>query len=272
MENLEWEVFKMKNFLFYDIATVCERELKHYFKDQSSLFMGITQPVIWLILMGFGMSGLANSNPASKEMLMGAANYITYIIPGILAMTAMYGGLYGGVSLLQDIRFGYINKMLSAPISRMSIVLGKILSVTIQTLLQLILIVCFSFCFGVEFNINFFGVLLVIIWAAMFCIMMCSISSILSVKMKTHHAIYSLISFITVPLMFTSNAFFPNDSMPYAMKLISYLNPLSYVVNSIRNVVFPTYLMSFWNEILLIVETVVLLFLAVYTFNKEYEK
>ena len=67
-------------------------------------------------------------------------------------MTALYGGLYGGVTLLNDIRFGYIVRMNTSPIDRRAIILGKMESSLFQTLLQLLVLVLISVFIGVEYN------------------------------------------------------------------------------------------------------------------------
>lgn len=226
----------MKKYLFLDIYSVFWREMKHYVQDKSSLTMAIMQPMIWLILMGYGMSGFTDSNPYASELLMGAPDYITYITPGIVVMTALFGGLYGGVSLLSDRRFGYISKMLSAPIERAAIPLGKMLAVLLQSFIQVILVILFSLLFGVRFNTGITGFLVIFFVNTFFCMIMCSVSLILSLKFRTHDAIYTLVSFITMPLMFTSSAMFPTNSMPIAMKFISKINPLTYAVDPIREI------------------------------------
>lgn len=223
-------------YLLQDIYSVFWREMKHYIKDKSSLIMAIMQPMVWLLLMGYGMSGFTSSNPYASKLLMGAPNYITYITPGIVVMTALFGGLYGGVSLLSDRRFGYINKMLSAPIQRCAIPLGKMIAVLFQSLIQVLLVIFFSYCFGVRFKTGILGFIIILIIDTLFCIIMSSISLILSLKFKTHNAIYSLVSFITMPLMFTSSALFPSSSMPRIMEFISKINPITYAVDAIRNI------------------------------------
>lgn len=225
----------MIRYFLYDINSVFIKEMKDYYKDKSMIVMTIVQPLMWLILMGFGMGGMLNNNPYINKMLDGAPNYITYLFPGILIMTALYGGLYGGVTLLNDIRFGYIVRMNTSPIDRRAIILGKMESSLFQTLLQLLVLVLISVFIGVEYNKGIFPIIVSILIAGIFCITMTGVSLILSMIFKTHNAIYSLVSFITLPLMFTSNAIFPNTNIPVWLEVITKLNPITYAVNAIRN-------------------------------------
>ena len=259
----------MKNYLLYDIATIYGREMKHFMKQKSSLFMGIVQPILWFLFMGFGMNALIGFNPHASTV-MGVANYITYVLPGIITMTAMCGGLFGGASICNDIKFGYINKMLSSPISRSAIVLGKISSSVIQTCFQAIIVFIFALCFGVEFRFSLNSLWAIIFFAA-FCAQMCAISIIVSVIFKNHQVVYSFLGTLNVPLMFTCNAFFPKATMPNIMRIFSYVNPLTYAINSIREVMFEINNNLFFNVSILFVETVMFITFSLLIFKKEYD-
>jgi len=264
----------MKTYFFRDVYSIFLKEMKDFLKDKSQVFMTISQPIIWLVLMGFGMSGLTSNTSTTSMILDGAPNYITYLTPGIMIMTALYGGLYGGVTLLSDIRFGYIYKLLSSPISRSSIVFGKIIAALLQTLLQVILVLLFSIILGVRYKTGLFGVLFILIIAALFCSIMVSVSLMLSLKFKTHNAIYSLVSFITLPLMFTSSAMFPNMGMPDWLKIITYVNPITYAVEPIRKLVISNWNLSAIGLDILVIFILAIIFvsLAIYSFNKKYNK
>ncbi|MDS0527086.1 ABC transporter permease [Clostridium sp. SHJSY1] len=237
----------MKRYFISDIMSIYTKEMKDFAKDKSMIFMTIMQPLIWLILMGSGMRGLTDNMQYANNILDGAPNYLTFLTPGIMIMTALYGGLYGGVTLLSDIRFGYINRLLSSPISRASIVIGKIMATVVQTGMQIIFVILFSLLLGVRYQAGIWGILIIIIIASFFCIIMASISLILSTIFKTHNAIYSLVSFITLPLMFTSNAMFPNSSMPEWLNVITYINPITYAVKPIRELIVSQNIISnFW--------------------------
>lgn len=230
----------MKKYFVSDIMSIYTKEMKDFAKDKSMIFMTIMQPLIWLLLMGSGMGGLMDNTQYANNILDGAPNYLTFLTPGIMIMTALYGGLYGGVTLLSDIRFGYINRLLSSPISRTSIIIGKIMATIVQTGMQIILVILFSMLLGAKYQTGIFGILIIMLIASLFCTIMVSISLILSTIFKTHNAIYSLVSFITLPLMFTSNAMFPNNSMPKWLNIITYINPITYAVKPIRALIVST--------------------------------
>lgn len=259
---------------FSDVHSIFLKEMKDFFKDRSMIFMTITQPIMWLVLMGFGMGGLTNNNPYSEQILDGSPNYISFLTPGIIIMTALYGGLYGGVSLLNDIRFGYIVKLLSSPISRKAIIWGKALATLVQTLVQIVVVIVLSVLLGVSYKSGIIGVIIIIGISMMFTLSMVGISLCLSMFFKTHNAIYSTVSFITLPLMFTSNAMFPNFNMPSWLNIITKFNPITYAVKPMRSLMLNS---SKAPEILpyigvTIALAFILIGLSMHNFGKKYGK
>ncbi len=257
-----------------DVYSIFLKEMKDFFKDKSMIFMTILQPLMWLILMGFGMSGLASNNPYIEQILDGSPNYISFLTPGIIIMTALYGGLYGGVTLLNDIRFGYIVKLLSSPISRRAIIWGKAIATMVQILVQIIIVIVLSCLLGVKYKSGGCGIIAIIGISMMFTLSMVAISLCLSLVFKTHNAIYSLVSFITLPLMFTSNAMFPNYNMPAWLMVITKFNPITYAVKPMRSLMindFELFEFLFYIGVTILL-AIILTNLAMHNFGKKYGK
>lgn len=151
-----------------DTWNVTWRELKHFSRSRAAMFSTLIQPFIWLAFMGNAfnfsnigtqamsqfMQSFANTIPPSllAQLLPylgsiqipnftalafnGAPTFLNYFTPGVIAMTTLFGGIFGGFSIVWDRRLGFLNKMLAAPISRTSIGTGKIFSARIRTGLQ----------------------------------------------------------------------------------------------------------------------------------------
>lgn len=142
-----------KNYFFNDIGTVCEREIRHFLKNKYSITIGITQPILWFLLLGFGMNGFL-SNSSEIGTIMGTENYITYIVPGILIMTTMSGGLFSGAGFVNDLNTNAIDKLLSMPIVRESILLGKLIFALMQTFIQIILVLLIAIFLGANISLG----------------------------------------------------------------------------------------------------------------------
>ncbi len=220
------------NWLLSDIYWVFWREMKKFIQQKARLTMAIIQPLVWLILMGNSMSGLTR-NPMALKML-GTNNYLEFMTPGIMIMTALFGGVFGGASVVWDRRLGFLNKMLTAPIHRSSIPLGKLLALGLQTMAQSLLIVFIALLLHVHFSGGILGIFCMLLLAGLFGIIMGSVSLSFAAVITSMEALMAVTNFFTMPLVFTSNAMFPTSAMPAWLRLIAHFNPLSYAVGTMR--------------------------------------
>ncbi len=217
-----------------DVYWVFWREIKRLFLQKSRIIMAVVQPVVWLVLMGNSMAGLTR-NPIAARML-GTGDYLSFMVPGVMIMTTLFGGVFGGTSVLWDRRLGFLNKMLTAPIYRAAIPLGKLLALMVQSCFQVIVIVVVALSLGVRFATGVPGVLFMLLLASLFGVIMGGISLGLSSMLKSIEALHAIMNFLTLPLMFTSNAMFPTQAMPAWLRQIAHINPLSYAVAPMRTV------------------------------------
>jgi ABC-2 type transport system permease protein len=214
--------------------------MKHFIDQKMRIIVSIVQPFIWLSLMGNLMSGFTN-NPFGL-MALGGVKYLDFMTPGIIIMTTLFGGIFGGVSIVMDRRFGYLNKMLASPISRSAIPLGKMLSSALTAGIQALMIIIVAKLMGVNFATGILGIILILILAMCFSLAMAGISLALAARLKNMETLFAIVNFLTMPLMFTSNAMFPTQTMPDWLATIARWNPLSYVVTPLRTLV-----TSGWN-------------------------
>lgn len=244
--------------LLSDIYWVLWREIKKFLQQKARIFMIVIQPLVWLVLMGNSMAGLT-SNPMAAKML-GTGNYLDFMTPGVMIMTALFGGVFGGTTIVWDRRTGFLNKMLAAPIHRAAIPLGKLLSVGLQTIVQALIIVIISLFLGVHFQTGLTGVIVMLLLAGIFGMFMGSISLSLASRIKSMESLMAISNFLTMPLMFTSNAMFPTSAMPHWLKAIAQVNPLSYAVHAMRTISTQGWI---WHEIWPAVTALVLITAAV---------
>lgn len=245
----------MKRYLS-DIYWVFWREMKRFFLQRSRIATSVVQPVVWLVLMGNNLAGLTH-NPMAAQFL-GTGNYLSFMTPGIMVMTALFNGVFGGTTVLWDRRLGFLNKMLAAPIRRAAIPLGKLFSLMVQSWIQMIVIVFVALIMGVRFVTGVPGVLAMLLLASLFGLIMGGISLSLSARLKSIETLFAIMNFMTLPLMFTSNAIFPTRAMPGWLQSIAAVNPLSYAVSPMR--VIGTH---GWNFAVILPDVLILLIMAV---------
>jgi ABC-2 type transport system permease protein len=215
-----------------DICVICKRELIKFFRQRTRIFATIIQPLIWLGLMGNTMSRLTN-NPFTSQ-IFGTSNYLSFMTPGIVIMTSLFGGIFGGSSIIWDRRIGYLDKLLTSPINRTSIPVGKALSSMIQAAFQSSIIIFIAYIFGVRFVTGIPGILVIVLFCMLFTFIFAGLSLIIGTTLKTIETFFTIINFFTLPITFSSTALFPLEAMPKWLQFIARINPLSYAVNPIR--------------------------------------
>lgn len=221
------------NIFILDSFTICRRELIKFFRQRARIFATILQPLIWLGLMGNTMSRLTN-NPFASQ-IFGTTNYLSFMTPGIVIMTSLFGGIFGGSTIIWDRRIGYLDKLLTSPINRVAIPVGKAFSTMIAAALQSSIIIFIAYIFGVRFSTGILGIFVIILFCMLFTFIFAGISLIIGTTIKTIETFFTLINFFTLPITFSSTALFPLEAMPKWLQIIARINPLSYAVNPIRS-------------------------------------
>jgi len=241
-----------------ETIALTRREVKKWLKNPFLLFMMFIQPVIWLGLFGkaLNLTGLISVPPdllnqlpqqfrdqvpvllnkMISETFGGTTDYFTYMAAGMLSVIVLFTAMFSGMSVVWDRRFGFLNKLLVAPIPRGSIVLAKVISSVIRSMVQALLIFGVAFAFGLKVGnafgvLDFFGVL-----AALFLLSLGLTSLFLAITMriKSHETVMAVANLLNLPLMFASNALFPIKQMPEWLQTVANFNPISYAGDAVR--------------------------------------
>jgi len=220
----------MKNMLS-DIWYICWREMKHFWGQKVRILMNIVQPLVWLGLMGNMFSNIS-AIPGFP-----AKSYLQFMTPGVIAMISIFGATFGGMSIVFDRRFGYLNKLLASPISRVSVPMGKMLASALQTGIQSLIIVLIALALGVKFGTGVLGVLVIVLISMLLTLAISGIALSLSAVLKTQESLMAVVNFLIMPLIFTSNAMFPTNMMPKWLASIASFNPISFAVEPMRDLV-----------------------------------
>jgi ABC-2 type transport system permease protein len=155
---------------------------------------------------------------------------------GMIVFTTLFTTAFSGMSVVWDRRLGFMNKVLSTPVSRSVIILSKVLSATLRSMFQAAIVIVIAYAFGLQFGTNFNILSLLGVFAIVFLIGMGLSSMFIAInlratRMETPQAVINL---ITLPLMFASNAFFPINLMPSWLQAVANVNPMSYTTDAVR--------------------------------------
>jgi len=203
----------------------------------STLVAGIIQPVMWLVLFG------ALFQNAPKGLFGETTNYGQFLAAGVIVFTAFAGALNAGLPVMFDREFGFLNRLLVAPLaSRFSIVLASAIFIISQSLLQAGVIVVAAATLGAGLP-NAAGLGAIALIVLLLALGVTAISLGLAFALQGHIELIAVIFVTNLPLLFASTALAPLSFMPQWLQVIATLNPLSYAIEPIRYL----YLNSDWG-------------------------
>ena len=189
----------------------------------------LIQPILWVVLFGFGMKGLLGPAIAG-----GGDAYITFMVPGIVALTALSGAIGGGLVWLNERVQGIAKEYLAAPIPRLSILTGNAMSIVTKALFQAIVILVVGVLMGAQGNLDPLGWVGGLVLVASFGLGFAGIALAFASRTNDPGSYHMVIFLINLPLLFMSNALYPLASLPTWMEVFARLNPTSYVVDGMR--------------------------------------
>ena len=217
------------NNLLYDAYTIFWRELKRYKKSRSGVLIRLIQPAIWIIVIGNTFSG---TQPLIQSVGF-EGEYIEFMAPGVIILTAIFTSIFGGVNTLWDRRYGFMNKALSSPISRSAIALGKMSAISLIAALQASLILGIALAIGVNFP-NPIMIAPIMAIVILFSLGFSGISVMIAATAKSQETFWGMINFLGMPLFMLSPALFPLELLPDWLTVIAKLNPVTYTVLLVR--------------------------------------
>jgi ABC-2 type transport system permease protein len=207
--------------------TVAEMEARKIRHDSTELWTRLVQPALWLLVFGEVFTSI-------RGITQGNYTYIQFITPGVLAQSVLFVAIFYGITVVWERDVGILNKLLSTPSPRSSIIVGKALAAGVRGLFQAIMIFALALIIGVNLRFDVLDVMGVFVVIVVFAMCFSSLSMILASFLKTRDRMMGIGQAITMPLFFASNAIYPLSLMPAWLQTVSLFNPLSYVVDAVR--------------------------------------
>jgi ABC-2 type transport system permease protein len=243
-----------------DILTIARRDVIRSFRQKSQLYGSIVRPLIWLFLLGNGLRG-------SFANLPGKFNYIQYIFPGMLAMNVLFASIMTGTSIIWDREFGFLKEIMVAPVSRISIALGKTLGGSVFAVIQgLIVLVLFPL---LKLRLSPHQIILTVLVMFLMALAICSLGVLIASRMTSFEGFGTINNFLVMPLFFLSGAMYPITRIPAWLKVLVSVNPVTYSVNLLRGVILKLPANYFLCVGVIVLFMIVILSLAVYMFSIE---
>jgi len=214
---------------FQAIYVMWLREMKRFVRSKSRLVVTVVQPLFFLVILGSGLRA------AVMPGMMGD-DYLTFLAPGIIAMAILFSSMFTGISVLWDKQFGFLQEVLVAPISRLSIIIGRTLGGATISLIQGFIIFAIAIFLGVPIA-SVSSLLFTIIFMVLLAFTAVGFGLVIASKMSDFQGFQIIMNLLLMPLLFLSSAFFPiatNLGFPPIIRTLVFLNPLFFMVDGLR--------------------------------------
>src|SRR6201993_4930608 len=212
------------------VSIVWQRELIRFRRDRLRAVTSLIQPLLFLLVLGTGLSSLASAS------MPPGVSFKAFLYPGVLAMSVMFTAIFSAASIVWDREFGFLREMLVAPVRRWAIVVGKCLGgATVATFQGLI----FLALAGVA-HVPYDPVLLLTLVAELLLLSftLTAFGVMMAARIKQIQAFMALTQLFVLPLFFLSGALYPLNGLPAWLTVLTRVDPLTYVVDPMRHVVF----------------------------------
>ena len=211
--------------------------------------------MMWMLFFGFLFYRY------DLDLINEGFSYVDFLVPGICAMTVLFGASQSGISMIFDIRSNFLIRMLSTPANAHLILGGKIFADVSRLLIQAIVVCMLGLLVGARMNMTIEAVLYALVALGLFAISFCCMSCLVAMKTKSQESMAVFIHVVNMPILFTSTALVPGKQMPGWLEGISRYNPLTLTVDICRNALLFGENYFFWKNLVVLGISAVLLFI-----------
>ncbi|HEX4466174.1 MAG TPA: ABC transporter permease [Solirubrobacteraceae bacterium] len=211
------------------VKVVWKRELIRFSQDRLRIVTSLTQPFLFLFVLGTGLSHLASAGTHG-------VNLRTFVYPGVLCMAVMFTAMFSAASLVWDREFGFLREMMVAPVRRSSLVLGKCLGGATVAGFQGVIVLCLAGLVGVPYNAALIAEVFAVQLLLAFTIT--SFGVMIAARTAQMQSFMAFMQMAIMPMYFLSGALFPVQGLPQWLEILNRIDPLTYAVDPIRRVVF----------------------------------
>jgi ABC-2 type transport system permease protein len=200
------------------------RHMRKFFRNREELGGLLIQPILWVGLFGIGMARMVNTQ----------TDYVTFMLPGILALTALGGAAGGGMMFLDERLRGILREYQVAPIPRLSILLGHIAATVSKAFFQISIVILVGLAVGVDWSFGIGSFVGALGFLLAFTLGFCGLSLGIAIRSKSIMGYHGMLFLFNLPLLFASNALYPLSEAPIWMQWLAYANPATWYIDATR--------------------------------------
>jgi len=212
--------------------TLWWREVVRFYRQRTRVVGVIASPLLFWVVIGSGFGTSFRSGNAP-----GQQHYLDYFYPGALIMIVLFTSIFTMMSVIEDRKEGFLLSVLTAPVPRSAIVLGKVLGGTTLSAVQGLIFLAFAPAVGVHLTVASFFLIVLTVFLVSFALT--ALGFAIAWPMDSNQAFHAIINLFLIPLWLLSGALFPLSGASGWLRLLMEINPLTYGVEALRTLLYP---------------------------------
>ena len=213
--------------------TLWWREVVRFYRQRSRVIGVIASPLLFWLVIGSGFGTSFRSGEAA-----GQQHYLDYFYPGALIMIVLFTSIFTMMSVIEDRKEGFLLSVMVAPVPRSAIVLGKVLGGTTLSAIQGLIFLIFAPFVGVHLGLGDFLMVVLVVFLVSFALT--GLGFAIAWPMDSTQAFHAIINLFLIPLWLLSGALFPLSGASGWLRLVMRINPLTYGVEALRELLYPS--------------------------------
>ncbi|HJT71873.1 MAG TPA: ABC transporter permease [Terriglobales bacterium] len=219
-----------KDELLLPAFTLWLREVVRFYRQRARVVGVIASPILFWLVIGSGFGTSFHSGSTDQH-------YLEYFYPGALVMIVLFTSIFTMMSVIEDRKEGFLLSVLVAPVSRSAIVLGKVLGGTTLSTIQGLIFLIFAPLVGAHIGLGSFLLLVLTIFLVSFALT--ALGFAIAWPMDSTQAFHAIINLFLIPLWLLSGALFPLSGASLWLRMLMRINPLTYGVEALRQLLYP---------------------------------
>lgn len=193
------------------------------------LTFSFVQPIMWILFFGFLFQRF------DIGLVLHGVRYLDFLVPGVCAMTVLFGASQSGIGLIRDMQTGFLHRLFASPANPGVVLCGKLLADVVRLLAQAAVIGLLGLAVGAKLHLTLASLGASLLALGLFAIAFCSLSCVVAMKTGAQESMATFVHLVNMPLLFTSSALVPARQMPDWLAAISRVNPLTLAVDASRD-------------------------------------
>jgi ABC-2 type transport system permease protein len=217
--------------LLLPAISLCRRELVRFLRQRHRIIGALATPIVFWLLIGGGMSHSFKSDASTN-----GGGYMEYFFPGTILMILLFTAIFSTISIIEDRREGFLQSVLVAPVSRMSIVLGKVLGGTVLAFGQAFIFLLLAPTVGIHMTLM--GFLASLLMMLILAFALTALGFCIAWRMSSTQGFHAIMNLFLMPMWFLSGALFPPGGAAGFIRAVMMINPLTYGMEALRRAMY----------------------------------